>query len=323
MSEAEIPTILISVDKAGHVNQCLAFCNLMAWPVGETFRLPGASKMQPLWTRRWTNLRGMAIAAAKAPRRRQFERLRVVASGVVAEDLARRYRDIYGADLFAVFVGSPKIQRPVFDFAIASHHALASGVPSGSLYPAAKRTLWIAGVLTRGVSAKPSQGNLAVALIGGLNKAFTIEPDQIAQQITAALAPEDTLAVIFSRRTPEAVEQRLRQFLTSANVRFVDRADRAGFEGAFAEAREFLVTPDSITMVCEACSTGKAVRLFSLPCFDPDTSTARFVREFLERGYVRAVDDAEDTIVPLPSLVTIGQEVGRAHEAWLSGQPTS
>jgi mitochondrial fission protein ELM1 len=317
MSEPKVPTILVSVDKAGHVNQCLGFCNLIGWRVDETFRVPGSSKMQPRWQKRRASLLATIYIAAKAPRRRQFQRLSMVASGTAAEDLAWRYRKIYGADLFAVFVGSPKSRQPIFDFAVASHHALGRETPSASLYPAAKKTLWMAGVLTRGVKSGISQGNLVVALIGGLNKAFAIEADQIAKQLVTVIGQGDTLAVVFSRRTPLSVEQRLRDLLALPNVQFIDRSDRAGFESAFAQAREFVVTPDSITMICEACATEKRVRILSSTCFDPETSTARFVREFLDKGYARNAADAESTVVLLPSLEPIKREVDRAYEAWL------
>ena len=315
--ERQARTIVISVNKAGHVNQCLGFCALMGWPVDEIARVPGASRMQSSWQKQRATLLRIFHVAAKAPRRRQFERLRVVASGFAAESLVQRYRDLYKEKLFAVFVGSPKLQAPIFDFAVASHHALENQEPSGSLYSGAGKTLWMAGVLTRAVDAGGAQSNIVLALIGGLNKAFEIAADPIAKELIAGTRLGHTVVVVFSRRTPMSVDQRLRELLTLPNVQFVDRNDRAGFEAVFSQAREFLVTPDSITMICEACSTGKTVRIFNATCFNQHTSTARFVREFLDKGYVRNVLDAEGATVPLPSREPIRREIRDAYEAWL------
>ena len=223
---------------------------------------------------------------------------------------------IFTRKLFAVFVGSPKLREPIFDFAVASHHALENQEPSGSLYPGAGKTLWMPGVLTRAVDAGVSQSDIVLALIGGLNKAFEIEADQISKELIAGTRQAHTLVVVFSRRTPMSVDQRLRELLTLPHVQFVDRNDRAGFEAAFAQAREFLVTPNSITMICEACSTGKTVRILNATCFNQHTSTARFVREFLDKGYARNVRDAEGATVPLPSREPIRREIRDAYEAW-------
>lgn len=321
MTEAIIPTVLISVNKAGHMNQCLAFCELMNWPVTETNLMQSARRMNPMWREVQKFFKGRAFKCGKIPRRRQWNRLRIVASGLSAEDLVLRYRELYGPDLFAVFVGAPRSLTPIFDVAVASHHELDPGEPPAGPFQGAADTQWIAGVLTRSVTKTkvPQDDKLVVVLIGGANRAFTIEPRKIIEQLAPALARDDRLAVVFSRRTAVEVEDHLRGALKAPNVTFVDRGDRAGYENAFAQAREFYVTPDSITMVCEACSSRKPVTVFEMDCFDLDTPTASFVNEFTAARYVRtAGTKTAEGIVQVPALETIKRAVELRHESWIA-----
>jgi mitochondrial fission protein ELM1 len=305
-------TIVVSVEKAGHINQCIAFCEQMGWPVAETLLVPGPSRMNSrrknlvLRFRRWLRLRWLTM------RRRRHGRLRIVASGISAERLVASYRSLYGDRLYAIYLGSPRWQEQIFDFAIASHHAVLPGrTVSSTCYPGAERVAWMPGVFVR---ALPSSSNgqyqsTIVVLIGGINKAFQLRADMIIDQLqklrSAITIPAAQTFVAFSRRTPPQLEQELRAGLGAEGVRFVDRYDRQGFRVAVASASHFVVTPDSITMVCESFATGKPVSILDLPVFNRDSSTFRFVAEIRSFPADRAESILKDSARAALSAVAV------------------
>jgi mitochondrial fission protein ELM1 len=274
----------VSVEKAGHVNQCIAFCEQIGWPVAETLLVPGPSRMNSrgrnlvLRFRRGLKLRWLTMT------RRQHNRLRIVASGISAERLVAFYRSLYGSRLYAIYLGSPRCREPIFDFAIASHHAVLPGcTASSTCYSGAERVAWMEGVFVRALPSPPNgrcQSTIAV-LIGGINKAFQLRADLIIDQLqklrSAISSPAAQTLVVFSRRTPWRLEQDLRSGLSAEGIHFVDRYDRQGFREAVASASHFVITPDSITMICESFATGKPVSILDLPVFNRDSSAFRFV----------------------------------------------
>lgn len=277
---------IVSVAKAGHVNQCKALCTQLGWPVAKVVQIPGASRQSTLTERVKINWQRYKAARAAIPRQKESERLVLVASGVAAEQVAAAYRDIYGMNLFAVFVGSPKSKRPIFDVAIASRHA---DLPHEPGYVGARETVWITGVLVAPMNRSGASAALQAAFIGGENKAYRLDAGMLANQLREAVQLGNNAglktSIVFSRRTPDTLEQQLRNRFAD-NADFVGREDRQGFLQTLQGAQRFYVTPDSITMVCEARSTGQSVSLFELPCNNPDTSTARFVGQALESGLV-------------------------------------
>jgi mitochondrial fission protein ELM1 len=233
-----------------------------------------------LRVRRWLTLRRMILG------RHENDYIRIVASGISAEPLVASYRTLYGSRLYAVYLGSPRWPEQIFDFAVASHHAVPLGnTPSATCYRAAGAVAWIPGVFAL-PPLRISVGQEQVrttALIGGTNKAFRLPAETIVAQLgrlnSFAEPAERNLTVVFSRRTPRRLEEEIRSALASEGVNFVDRHDRRGFLEAFASAKQLAITPDSITMVCEGYASEKSVLILDLPPFDQDTSTFRFVFE--------------------------------------------
>lgn len=313
-----VSALIVSVAKTGHVNQCLAVCEFMQWSVAETILIPGSSAMDSSWKRmyvsflRWCRRKWHAVGKSS-------DQIRIVASGSVSEKSVQEYRRLYGAGLFAVYVGAPRRGGLTFDIAIASHHSVGPDqVRTSEFFPGAKRTLWIPGVLTR-QTLHPSDGERserALAMIGGINKSFRVEPSPIIDQLKL-LQLEGPLTIAFSRRTPKNLESQVRLALKSSGALFIDREDRAAFVASFRSASEYYVTPDSITMVCEACVSKRAVTIFALECFDNDTSTSRFVSEFLQAGYIKNFKDRKTASVScLPNPNSAFEEVRRSYNNW-------
>ncbi len=93
-----------------------------------------------------------------------------------------------------------------------------------------------------------------------------------------------------------ALEAGLRHELNNPEFSFIDRTDRAGFETAMANASEIIVTPDSITMVCEAYATRRPVTVFDLECTNENSSTARFITEFVTKGRITSLRKASTSV---------------------------
>jgi mitochondrial fission protein ELM1 len=283
MPQNGVPVLVVSVDKAGHVNQCLAVCGIMGWDVQRIVRIT-RSDGRDSWLQRHKGnfLKRLCLVWHQFTRVRAAQII-IVASGSSPSPLVRHYRMIYGDRLFAIFIGNPRPNDSVFDIAIRPNHSIEHR--TDALPPptrGVRSALFISGVPVRKLSRIDSLGaDTVVALVGGKNRAFDIDATLFARQLSDHLTKTSAakVAVIFSRRTPPAVEQVLRAQLKTRNITFIDRNDRAGFLQACGDAREFIVTPDSTSMICEACMTGKPVRLFDLPCFDSNTNTARFVEE--------------------------------------------
>jgi mitochondrial fission protein ELM1 len=315
-----LKTVIVSVDKAGHVNQCLAFCETAGWRADEIVRIPAPGRMTGSWDRFFLNRRKRAATRAARPQRREPGRLRIVASGRAAEAVVASYRALYGDDLFALFSGRPNWPHPIFDLALAPQHGLeADETVETAAIPAARALIFRRGPPTRRFETAPGASGRAglAALIGGVNKAFVVDADRIADQLDAMAARRagEPVSVVFSRRTPRDVEVRLRRVFDRRAARFVDRTDRAGFEQVVATADGFVVTPDSITMVCEMCVTGRPVHVFDLEVFDRGASTYRFLEDVLESGDVALAPGGSARSCE-PGLFAVPPAALSLYEAW-------
>ncbi|MFD1702330.1 ELM1/GtrOC1 family putative glycosyltransferase [Methylopila henanensis] len=299
------------------MNQCLAFCERAGWRADQIVQIVSPGRMTPPLKRIGLKLRRRIDTWRATPAAREAGPLRIVASGAAAERVVAAYRSLYGEHLFAAFSGRPSWSAPIFDVALVPRHSLKPGEQeSGFGLPAAKRSILRRGVPVRRAPASSDAPQGVFAMIGGVNKAFEIDPDRIVAQIERLLengAPPP-FTVAFSRRTPAGVESWLRAALGD-RVFFVDRRDRAGFETALVGAAEYVVTPDSLTMLCEACDTGKPVRVFDLVCFDPGSTTARCVQDLLDGGEVALAPDGEPTPPPAGCFEASGAAV-EIYEQW-------
>ena len=283
----EPPTLIISTPKAGHVNQCIALCDAAGWRVDETHRLPKAKDLPLGLQRLVSRAQRLKLGRDIARRFHDAPRLRVVASGASSERVVLLLRKAFGDRLFAVFVGTPRLDEPLFDAAISSRHEIETGAQEGET--AAARTFWIDGCLVRRVAAAapPDAVHLTV-LVGGANRTYELAPAPLADQLRGmmqalALGPS-SVSLVFSRRTPQALANALAAAFPGVSL--IPASDRTGFERAYAQASHLAVTPDSITMVCEACASGRPVGVFSLPSGNDASSAARFITAFRHAGYI-------------------------------------
>ncbi len=280
--------IIISAAKNGHINQCKALCHAMGWQVLDTLTLPGTAryhspvKKLKIWGEQ---PKAIAVIMEKLGR---LPPAHLVFSGQASRLIAERLKGSFGA---RIFVGIPKGKRRLFDYAVCfSHEATGNQYGRPDAYTAAQHTLWMKGVPCLPVLASMRDSTTAV-LIGGRNNAFTLDADRIAGQIAFLQSSGGSLAIAVSRRTPPGIEKDLRKRFTGTT--FVSRDDRDGFLRLLSTADRFAITPDSITMACECCITGRPVALLEAPAHDTENATYRFVSEFLADGYVTSLADIQ------------------------------
>jgi mitochondrial fission protein ELM1 len=109
---------------------------------------------------------------------------------------------------------------------------------------------------------------LIAVLVGGSSKHLTCSPTtmcRLADSLIAAVtACGGGLAITTSRRTGKQNEEVLRQRLETVPMFFWDGLDPNPYVGLLALSDAIVVTSDSITMVSEACATGKPVHVFNM-----------------------------------------------------------
>lgn len=311
-------TIVVSAAKNGHVNQCLAVCEAAGWRPDEVVRIPAPGRMTPWVQSAWLRFRRRLATVRALPRRREGERLRIVASGAASERIVAGYRALYGDDLFAAFSGRPSWGTAIFDVALVPRHSLSETESAEAFrVPGARRTVLRRGVPVRTRPAPEDGGSGVLFMIGGVNKAFDLEPARIVQQVGELLqrGADGPFTMAFSRRTPVATESALRAALKSSDVAFLDRRDQPGFQRALLGAAGYVVTPDSLTMLCEACNTGRPTLVFDLRCFDPSSTTARCVRDLLDGGEVALAPDGRPNASAAGAFVAPAAAL-EAYSAW-------
>jgi mitochondrial fission protein ELM1 len=106
-------------------------------------------------------------------------------------------------------------------------------------------------------------------LIGGNNKYVRLHPDWVDDVIAKCYALLDqgmSLWITVSRRTPQALRERLRAaFPHKSNVWFYAGTGDNPYLGFIGHADYFLVTADSVSMISEALYTDKPVALLRMP----------------------------------------------------------
>ena len=109
---------------------------------------------------------------------------------------------------------------------------------------------------------------LIAVLVGGPTRNIEFSPKamrRLADQLVVAVSRcSGSLAVTASRRTGAQNEMALREGLLGVSQFFWDGQGQNPYLGILALADAIVVTSDSVSMVSEACATGKPVHVFSL-----------------------------------------------------------
>jgi mitochondrial fission protein ELM1 len=172
---------------------------------------------------------------------------------------------------FTVHIQDPLIDPRQFDAVIVPAHDKLRGknvfVTQGAVHHvSAEKLVGAAGHFRSLLASLPRP--LISVLVGGKNRhqEFTAKTalDFARKLRLAAEKSGGGLAISFSRRTGEKNEGIIRQGLMGCPSYIWDGSGDNPYLGLLALADVIIVTSDSISMVSEACSTGKPVYIFEL-----------------------------------------------------------
>jgi mitochondrial fission protein ELM1 len=193
-----------------------------------------------------------------------------------------------------VYIQDPVISPKNFDLVVAPLHDNLTGhnvlITQGALHRVTHTRLTAAKLLFPQLQTLPSP-RFAI-LLGGSNRSYTFD-DTVAHDLAVQLhrlqqTYQAGLLISPSRRTETHHIDILRSRLTPSNTYIWDNTGANPYFAILAWADAIFVTCDSISMITEACSTGKPVYMLRLPGGDPKFE--RFHNHMVQKGYVRWFD---------------------------------
>ena len=195
----------------------------------------------------------------------------VISSGRRNEPVARWIREASGGRTRLVHVGRPWAQPEHFDLVLTTPQYRVPPADNVMEIPLPLHGLTLAKLEQAAAEWKPQFASLPspriVVLAGGNSGTFLMSVDRIRQVRAAvdALARETggSLLVTDSARTPARAGDELFRDLELPHHTFRWGRDTGPnpYLGYLALGDRFVVTGDSVSMVAEACATGKAVYL--------------------------------------------------------------
>ncbi|KAG6744012.1 hypothetical protein POTOM_052716 [Populus tomentosa] len=248
--------------------------------------------------------------------------LLVVASGRDTISVSSSIRQLAPENVFVVQIQHPRLNLNRFDLVIAPCHDYYPLTPEAQeqipwflrswitpLEPPDSNVVLTVGALHQADSAalrtaaslwhdelallpKP----MLVVNIGGPTRNCQYGEDlakQLTEMLRNVLWSCGSLRISFSRRTPEKVSKiLLKEFSANPKVYIWDGRGPNPHMGHLAWADAFVITADSVSMLSEACSTGKPV--FVVGAERCTWKFAEFQKILHERGVVRPFTGKED-----------------------------
>ncbi|XVE96365.1 hypothetical protein REPUB_Repub02eG0214900 [Reevesia pubescens] len=248
--------------------------------------------------------------------------LLVVASGRDTISVASSIKRLATENVFVVQIQHPRSRLNRFDLVITAHHDYYPSTPHAQKQipwllrrwitpraPPDRHVVLTVGALHLADSAAlrnaasvwhdelaPLEKPLLVVNIGGPTSSCKYGVD-LAKQLTARLQNVlwscGSIRISFSRRTPEKVSKIiLKEFSTNPKVYIWDGKGPNPHMGHLAWADAFVITADSVSMLSEACITGKPVYVIGAErC---TWKFADFQKSLQEREMVCPFTDKED-----------------------------
>ncbi len=133
----------------------------------------------------------------------------------------------------------------------------------------------------------------ALLLIGGPSAHFDWDDDVVFGQVSHLIGeyPQWRWTISGSRRTPTVLRDRLAELSgPRITVADPDNTHEDWLNHRIAESRAIWVTPDSMSMVCEAATSGVPTGLFQLPARS-GSRVAKGIRRLVEAGYIARWSD--------------------------------
>lgn len=271
-TDAQAPVIwLITDNKPGHKNQLKGLSNRLRVLTGASqYWIDAADYSVPMWRA----LLGVAPAMDATLPRPDL----IIAAGTGTHRLLlalRRYRKAKTLVLM-----KPAFPLGWVDGAVIPAH---DGVKPGRRILLTEGVINAVSPLAR-LTSKPE----ALILLGGPSEHFDWNDDTVLSQISDLIAryPQWRWTISDSRRTPATTNDRLAE-LQGLKVSVVqhNRTHEDWLNHQLAASRAAWVTPDSISMVCEAATSGVPTGLLDLPARS-GSRVATGVQRLAERGLI-------------------------------------
>ncbi|XP_077230785.1 mitochondrial fission protein ELM1-like [Tasmannia lanceolata] len=271
--------------------------------------------------------------------------LLVVASGRDTISVASTIKRLAPQNVFVVQIQHPRSHLNRFDLVVAPHHDYYPLTPAGQQQIPKFLRRWITPreppdrhvVLTVGAlhtvnsaalriaatawhyELAPLPKPLLVVNIGGPTSHCRYGVDlakQLADSLQNVLASCGSVRISFSRRTPQKVSDIIvKEFSNHPKIYIWDGEDPNPHMGHLAWADAFVITADSVSMLSEACCTGKPVYVIGAERCTWKFSA--FHKTLRERGLVRTFTGMEDISDSwsYPPLNDTGDAAARVQEA--------
>jgi len=195
----------------------------------------------------------------------------LIASGHKCAGLALAIRRASQGKSFTVFVQNPRLGMKFFDLIVAPRHDGIAGSNIFSTRGALSRVTDTAlqeAAATFAPKFSDLPRPLVACLMGGTSHRHTFRPadGRVLGKVLARLSAETGcgLLVTASRRTPEASFTAFEAALGQVPNQIWRGAGDNPYLGYLALADHLLVTADSVSMVSDACTTGKPVHILPM-----------------------------------------------------------
>jgi hypothetical protein len=274
---ADVPVVwLLTDNKPGHRNQLKGLGNRLRVLAGaSTYWVDASAVKVPLWR-----------ALLAVPPRTEASLPRpdlVIAAGSGTHRLLLALRKLRGTRTLV-------LMKPGFPLSLVS----GAVIPAHDHVQPNSRIFITEGVVnTITPLARITEKHEALILIGGPSSHFDWEDDVIFDQLSHLISqyPDWNWTISSSRRTPQALLSRLDEIAgLRITVVHPSQTHEDWLSHRLAASRAVWVTPDSMSMVCEAATSGVPTGLFELPARS-GSRVAEGVDRLVQGGYVARWQD--------------------------------
>lgn len=196
----------------------------------------------------------------------------VISSGTRASVVAAFLKKNASENIRVINILNPRLPHECFDLIITPEHDRLKGpnilTTLGSLHSITPETLNVNNTKYQ----KDSKSPIVSILLGGPSKSFTMDKNHfevLGQQVAHLHRSQQArFLVSFSRRTPNDFKEVFLKITKRIPLEFYDPAQPKGanpYVSYLGLADHIIVSADSISMVAEACSTGKPVHIMRCP----------------------------------------------------------
>lgn len=280
---------VLSDGKPGMSNQCIGLAEALDVDFVVKIvrpRLPWRILAPPLW------LSPLSAPGADGDKLHPPWPKLLIATGRQTVALSMAIKRASAGKTFTIQIQNPANSLSRFDLVVVPRHDEITGtnviVTEGALHRVTSERLAREAERFSPLLASLPRPLVAV-LVGGSNRQYRFTragAQRLAYQLQRLVRQQGVgLAVTMSRRTGEENEHRLRDALSADDVYIWDGNGDNPYFGILGLCDTIVVTSDSVSMVSEACATGKPVHVFYLD--GGSEKFRRFHRNFFQREITR------------------------------------